>query len=70
VIRIAVTPEAYDAIEATLPGAVMRPVEKSASGKVFVWLDRATVNRLERLRQRGEDLSDVIVRLAAERRAP
>jgi hypothetical protein len=30
-----------------------------------VWLYRATVNRLERLRQRDEDLSDVIIRLAA-----
>ena len=40
--------------------------ERSAEGGYFVWLDRATVNRLERLRGPGERYSDVILRLAAE----
>jgi hypothetical protein len=56
-IRIAVTAEAYDVLDATLAGAVMRPVERSATGEVFV--------RLERLGQHSEDVSDVIVRLAS-----
>jgi hypothetical protein len=39
-IHIAIRLEAYVAIEATLPGA-MRPIERSESGKVLVWLDPA-----------------------------
>jgi hypothetical protein len=64
VIRIAITEAAYGVIDRALPGAALRPAERNAAGKVIVWLDRTTVNRLERLRQPGEDVSDVIVRLA------
>jgi hypothetical protein len=64
-IRIAITEAAYALIDRALPGAALNLIERNATGKVFVWLDRATVNRLERLRQRDEDLSDVIIRLAA-----
>jgi hypothetical protein len=42
--------------------------ERTASGDYFVWLDRATVDRLERLRVSGESFSDVILRLAATER--
>jgi hypothetical protein len=65
VIRIAITETAYGVIDRALPGAALRPAERDAAGKVIVWLDRTTVNRLERLRQPGEDLSDVIIRQAA-----
>ena len=63
-IRIAITEAAYGVIDRALPGAALRPAERNAAGKVIVWPDRTTVNRLERLRQPGEDLSDGIVRLA------
>ena len=43
----------------------LNPVERTGTGQVFLWLERATVNRLERLRLRDGDLSDVIIRLAA-----
>ena len=66
-IRIAITEAAYGVIDRALPGAALRPAERNAAGKVIVWLDRTTVNRLERLRQPAEDLSDVIIRLAAGR---
>ena len=48
-----------------LPVVALNPVERTGTGQVFLWLERATVNRLERLRLRDGDLSDVIIRLAA-----
>jgi hypothetical protein len=55
-IRIAITETAYDAIAATLPlGSVGYEAERTKIGKV----DRASVNRLERPRQRDKDLSDL-----------
>ena len=64
-IRIDVTEAAYTVIDRALRGVAPNPVERIAAGRVFVWLERVTVNPLEHLRQRDEDLSDVIVRLAA-----
>jgi hypothetical protein len=62
---IAITHDAYAAIAAALPqGVDARPVERSA-GKVFVWLDGSLADCLAALRRRGEDHSDVILRLAA-----
>jgi hypothetical protein len=62
---IALTHDAYAAIAAVLPlGVDVRPVE-SAAGKVFVWLDGSLADCLAALRRRGEDHSDVILRLAA-----
>ena len=56
-IRIA---EAFEAISRTLPqGSVTYKPQRTAQGGYFIWLDRATVNKLERLRGRGEDISDV-----------
>jgi hypothetical protein len=63
-IRIDVTEAAYTVIDRALRGVAPNAVERIAAGRVFVWLDRATVNRLECLRQRDEDLGDVIIRLA------
>ena len=63
-IRIAITEAAYGVIDRALPGAALRPAERNAAGKIIVWPDRTTVNRLEGLRQPGEDLSEAIVRLA------
>jgi hypothetical protein len=62
---IAITHDAYEAIAAALPpGVDGRPVEPAA-GKVFVWLDGSLADCLAALRRRGEDHSDVILRLAA-----
>jgi hypothetical protein len=62
---IAITHDAYEAIAAALPpGVDARPVEQAA-GKVFVWLDGSLAECLAALRRRGEDHSDVILRLAA-----
>jgi hypothetical protein len=63
---IAITHDAYAAIAAALPqGVEARPVEPAAAGKVFVWLDGSLADCLAALRRRGEDHSDVILRLAA-----
>ena len=62
---IAITNDAYLAIAAALsPGADARPVEPAA-GKVLVWLDGSLADCLAALCRRGEDHSDVILRLAA-----
>ncbi len=64
-IEIAITREAYEAIKATLPqDRALDTLRRSTTGKVFIWLDRNNLNRLRALRGRGEELSDVIVRLA------
>jgi hypothetical protein len=62
---IAITHDAYAAIAAALPpGVDAKPVDPAA-GKVFVWLDGSLADCLTALRRRGEDHSDVILRLAA-----
>jgi hypothetical protein len=62
---IAITHDAYAAIAAALPqGVDAKPVDLAA-GKVFVWLDGSLADCLTALRRRGEDHSDVILRLAA-----
>ena len=61
---IALTHDAYAAIEAALPAGVdARPVDPVAK-KVFVWLDGSLADCLAALRRPGEDHSDVILRLA------
>jgi hypothetical protein len=67
-IRISITPAAFDAIAAMLAsGTVLYEHERTAQGGYFVWLDESVVNNLKRLRgPRDEDLSAVIVRLFGE----
>jgi hypothetical protein len=67
-IRIAITPAAFEAIAATLPsGNVLYEGERTAQGGYLVWLDESVVNNLKRLRgPLDEDLSAVIVRLFGE----
>jgi hypothetical protein len=43
-------------------------VQRSETGKVFIWLERRALGRLEAERRRGEDFSDTIIRLAAAER--
>ena len=65
-VGIALTHDAFAAIAAALPqGFDTRPVEPAVVGKVLVWLDGSLADCLAALRRRGEDHSDVILRLAA-----
>ena len=65
-IRIAITPAAFEAIAATLPlGSVGYEAEDNERGEKFVWLAEAVVDRLGAMRGRGESYSDVILRLVA-----
>jgi hypothetical protein len=62
---IAITHDAYAAISAALPPGADARLLDSAAKKVFVWLDGSLADCLAALRRRGEDDSDVILRLAA-----
>jgi hypothetical protein len=63
-IKIAISPAAYDAIRTTLePGDVLQP-KRNSRGEYLIWLDDLIVARLARLRGQGENYSDVILRLA------
>ncbi len=60
-IRIAITPAAYEAIIATLPqGAPLWPVQRQGGQ----WPQAAVVDRLAAMRGPREDYSDVILRIA------
>ena len=64
-IRIHVTAAAYEAIADSLAGRnALLPAQRSSQGGFFLWLTKTTVNQLMALRGRGEDISDVICRLA------
>ncbi len=63
-IRLTITPAAFEAIAATLPGSVNVENQRAPNGDVYVWLDHATVAKLKALRGPGESYSDVILRVA------
>jgi hypothetical protein len=66
-IRIAITPAAFEAIAATLPlGSVGRERDQRG-GERYVWLAPNVVDRLRAMRGPGESYSDVVLRLSAER---
>jgi len=60
---ISITPEALEAIKATLSELDNAAPSPGPDGLVRISLDRATVDRLGRLRGPGETYSDVILRL-------
>ena len=64
-IRLALTPDTFQAIVDTLPGNVNVENKRAPNGDVYVWLDRATVAKLKALRGPGESYSHVIMRAAA-----
>ena len=69
-IRIAITPDAYAAIAATLAlGAVAVEPERAQDGSVHIWLDPGVLAKLRALRDHCESYSDVILQLAARERA-
>ena len=64
-IRIAISPEAFDAIAATLVlGSVGFENAVNERGERLIWLAPNVVNRLKAMRGPGESYSDVILRLA------
>jgi hypothetical protein len=69
VIRIAISPAAFDAICATLPlGSVGYENAVDANGDRLIWLPHDAIAKLRYLRGPGESYSDVIIRLAAGER--
>jgi hypothetical protein len=69
-IRISVTQAAYRAIKASLQNSIISPDFDPEAPTVLLWLDRKIADGLSVMRQPGEDLSDVILRVAKmERRA-
>jgi hypothetical protein len=64
-IRIAITPAAFEAIAAALVlGTVAVEPERDQDGGVHIWLDPGVVAKLKALRGPGESYSDVILRVA------
>ena len=64
-IRIAITPAAFEAIAATRPlGSVGYEPQPNAKGERLIWLESPIVDRLGAMRGPGESYSDVILRLA------
>jgi hypothetical protein len=65
-IRVAISPKAFDAIASTLPlGSVGYENQVNEHGERCVWLEPNVVNRLRSLRGPGESYSDVILRMAS-----
>jgi hypothetical protein len=66
-IKIAVTPAAFVAVEATLPLGTSSP--RSMKGRAReIWIDEEALNKLDAMRAPGESYSDVILRLAVRER--
>jgi hypothetical protein len=64
-VHIVITQATYDAIAATLPlGSVGYEAQRTETGKVFIWLERRAMDRLDALRQSGEGYSEIIIRMA------
>jgi hypothetical protein len=64
VIRISITPAAFEAITSTLPlGSVGFEPAPDAKGERLVWLTASVVDRLLAMRGPGESYSDAILRL-------
>ena len=65
-IRIAITPAAFEAIAATLPlGSVSDENALNERGERYVWLPPNVVDRLKAMRRPGETFSDAVFRLVA-----
>ena len=63
-IRIAITPQAFEAIAGTLPlGSVGYEAQANERGERLIWLEPPVIDRLTAMRQPNESYSDVILRL-------
>jgi hypothetical protein len=68
VIRIAISPEAFDVIAATLPlGSIGYENATNEKGERLIWLPPDALAKLKAMRGPGESYSDVILRLVASR---
>jgi hypothetical protein len=66
-VRIAISQAAFESIARTLPlGSVAFENKINENGERLIWLELRVVDRLRAMRGRGEDYSQVILRLAAE----
>jgi hypothetical protein len=62
-IRLTITPTAFEAIAATLPGSVHFDNECAPNGDYLIWLELAVVSRLKALSGPGDSYSDAIIRV-------
>jgi hypothetical protein len=63
-IRISITPAAFEAIARTLPfGSMSFENATDEEGNRLIWLDHAVVSRLRAVRWPGESYRDVILKL-------
>jgi hypothetical protein len=60
----AITPAAFEAIAAALPGNVGFENKRDVNGDWFIWLEPGILAKLKALRGPGESYSDVILRVA------
>jgi hypothetical protein len=67
-VRIFVTEEAFEAIKATMPVGSVAFEPEVTKGLRRIWLERAVVDKLARLRGPGESFSHVIIRPAGMER--
>jgi hypothetical protein len=63
-IRISISPAAFDAIASTLPGNVGFENARDTNGDWFIWLPRDVLAKLNALRGPGESYSDLILAVA------
>jgi hypothetical protein len=68
-VRISITPAAFDAIAATLPGNVGFENARDTNGDWFIWLPHDVLAKLNHLRGPGDSYSDVILAVAEGARA-
>jgi hypothetical protein len=65
-IRIAITAEAYEAIERTLAlGTVACEPQPNENGERVIWIEERWLDRLISIQRSGENYSEAIIRLAA-----
>ena len=65
-IRIAVTPAAFDAVVSVLPfGSPPYEPQPNEKGERMIWLEESVANKLRAASGPGESYSDVILRLFA-----
>jgi hypothetical protein len=66
-VRISISPAAFDAIASTLPlGSGGFENKRAANRDWFVWLPHDVLARLNHLRAPGESHSDVVLRVVEE----
>jgi len=64
-VKIAISPEAFDAIAGAMPVESVGFAQTNERGERLIWLPRGVVAKLRAMRGRGESYSNVILRLAA-----